>query len=228
MPQSIEHATWQLYETFHIPVNVRRDLRTYDHFSSAHARSLRQEQLLTTYFTQMVDAIRRDLETQDGCWLLEAILQREIPAIHLLDHSAIAYVYAAMFTPDELPRLDAFSIPFSSAYSSSPRGMRYADRHARSCVIDLRSDDMLHIICRTLLMHAALRTRERMTDDMRQEILRLHSIITQLQDQLLGISCQLDAARKAPSEPVQSPEPITVPAPETAGSEPVSPAPAAP
>ena len=41
MAQMRDHATYQLYETYHAPVHVLRDVRTYDHFASAHSRTLR-------------------------------------------------------------------------------------------------------------------------------------------------------------------------------------------
>ena len=194
-----DHATWQLYETYHTPVNVRRDLRTYDHFSSLTARQMRQENLLTTYLTQMIAAIREDIDTRGDCWLLQDILTREVPAIHLLDHSAIAYVYATVFTPEEAPQPDQRTIPYSAAYSTSVGGMRYADRRARTCVIDLRCDDTLHPLCHALRMCAERQREHNQVLALTQERTALLSRITQLQDRILGL--EHDLARFAPAEP---------------------------
>lgn len=219
MPQLIDDATYQLYETYHIPVNVQRDLRTYDHFSSNHSRTLRQEELLTGYLAKMIAAIRQDLNARGDCWLLRAIVQREVPAIHLLDHSAIAYVYASLFTPDELPRLDTRTIPYSSAYSASAGGMRFADRHAKGCVIDLRSDAMLHLLCHALLMYAEKKVMELQIAQLLESHNTLMGQITQLNDSVMGLQHQLMLATAALS---------TAAAEKAAPAEPETPTEAAP
>lgn len=201
MHQPIEHATRELYETYHVPVNVQRDKRTYDHFASAHSRSLRQEQLLTAYMEQMIAAIARDVSTRGDCWLLRAIVQQELPAIHLLDRSAIACVYASIFTPDEQPRLDMRSIPYSAAFSSSAGGMRYADRHARTAVIDLRTDAALHPLCHALLTHARALACERQVAQLQEDALALNHRINALCDQLLGQEHTLHQLEQALSDP---------------------------
>ena len=196
MAQMRDHATYQLYETYHAPVHVLRDVRTYDHFASAHSRTLRQAELLTAYMQQLLEAIRSDVNERGDCWLLRAIVSRELPAIHLLDHSAIACVYAEFFTPEEAPVPDSRSIPYSSAYSSSAGGMLYTDRRARTCVLDLRSDSMLHPLCHALLMHAARKEMERSVFRLTEEKNALGSRITQLSDRILGLERDLAQAQK--------------------------------
>lgn len=209
MTQPIEHATRELYDAYHLPVNVQRDKRTYDHFASAHSRTMRQEQLLTTYMEQMIAAITGDVTTRGDCWLLRAIVQQELPAIHLLDRSAIACVYARIFTPDEQPRPDMRTIPFSAAFSPSAGGMRYADRHARTAVIDLRTDAALHPLCHALLAHARALAREQAAQKLQEEALALNHRITALQDRLLGqerelhrLEAALQAAACTGAEPI--------------------------
>lgn len=197
MLQPIHHATYRLYETYHLPVNVQRDRSTYDHFASSYSRSLRQEELLTAYLTEMTAAIREDIESNGDCWLLRAIVTGEVPTIHLLDHSAIACVYAALFTPEEAPTPDARTIPFSSAFSASAGGMRYADRRARTSVIDLRTDAMLHPLCHALLASASMHALKAENAALREEALHLNSRITGLMDQILGLERSLAALRPA-------------------------------
>ncbi|MBR3763895.1 MAG: hypothetical protein IKK57_05000 [Clostridia bacterium] len=197
MPQPIHHATYRLYETYHLPVNVQRDRSTYDHFASAYSRSLRQEELLTSYLTAMTDAIREDIRHNGDCWLLRAIVTGEVPTIHLLDHSAIACVYAALFTLEEAPVPDGRIIPFSGAFSASAGGMRYADRRARTCVIDLRTDAMLHPLCHALRATASMHTLQAENAALREEALRQNSRITALMDQILGLERSLAALQPA-------------------------------
>lgn len=196
MAQQLDHATCQLYETYHAPVSILRDARTYDHFASAHSRTLRQPELLSAYMEQMINALLADVNHQGDCWLLRAIVNHEIPAIHLLDHSAILYVYASLFAPEELPRLDARSIPFSSSFSSTPGGMLYTDRRARSTVLDLRSNDLLHPICHTLLMYAGRKAGADALQRLQEEKNALNSRITQLSDRILGLERELAALRR--------------------------------
>ena len=200
MAQLIDHATYRLYETCHLPVHVLRDARTYDHFASEHSRSLRQAELLPSYLQQMIQALLSDINTRGDCWLLRAIVSREIPAIHLLDRSAIACVYARLFTPEEAPRLDEYAIPYSSAFSSAPGGMRYSDRHARGCVIDLRNDDMLHLICHALLMYAAQKALQAEVARLEEEKNVLNSRITRQSDRILGLERELNALHSVPGE----------------------------
>lgn len=205
MAQPPDHATSLLYETYHAPVSVMRDARTYDHFASAYSRTLRQQELLTTYMTQMLRALQEDLDTRGDCWLLRAIVNREIPAIHLLDHSAIAYVYTTLFTPEETPRLDSRSIPFTSTFSRSTGGMLYSDRRARSFILDLRSDAMLHPLCHALLMYAAQKARERDLQRLTEEKNALSSRITLLSDRILGLERDLASVRSASAETPEAP-----------------------
>ena len=201
MPQPIHHATYRLYQTYHLPVNVQRDRSTYDHFASSYSRSLRQEELLTAYLTEMTAAIREDVEQRGDCWLLRAIVTGELPTIHLLDHSAIACVYASLFTPEEAPIPDARTIPFSGAFSVSAGGMRYADRRARACVIDLRADAMLHPLCHALRASATMHALKAENAALREESLRQNSRITGLMDQLLGLERELAALQPTPDAP---------------------------
>ena len=196
MAQLLDHTTYQIYETYHTPVSILRDARTYDHFASGHSRTLRQPELLAAYMEQMINAIMQDVNHQGDCWLLRAIVSHEIPAIHLLDHSAILYVYATLFAPEELPRLDARSIPFSSGFSSTPGGMLYADRRARSTVLDQRSNELLHPICHTLLMYARHKAAENAMLRLQEDKNALNSRITQLNDRILGLERELAALRR--------------------------------
>ncbi|MBQ2953711.1 MAG: hypothetical protein IJE07_09175 [Clostridia bacterium] len=187
MNQPADQATLEVYQLYHVPVNVQRDRRTYDHFASAHSRTLRQEQLLTTYLQEMVAAITREVNEGSTCWLLQAIVRQELPAIHLLDRSAIACVYASVFTPQELPRLDTRSIPYSSAFSSSPGGMRYADRNARTAIVDLRADAALHPLCHALLAHARASEQALAASRSGEEARQMHHQLISAYDDALGL-----------------------------------------
>lgn len=221
MAQQLDHATYQIYETYHAPVNVLRDRRTYDHFASGYSRTLRQAELLPDYMEQMIKGLLKDLDNQGDCWLLRAIINHELPAIHLLDHSAILYVYARLFDPDELPRLDTRSVPFSGDFSSTPGGMLYTDRRARSTTLDLRQNELLHPICHALLMYAAYKAGNDAVADLQKENMNLRSRITQLNDQKLGLERQL-ASREQSSgsswffpDPNKQPRLITRPKNDT-------------
>ena len=196
MAQLLDHATYQLYETYHTPVNILNDRRTYDHFASGHSRTLRQPELLPTYMEQMINAILADVNNRGECWLLRAIVTHELPSIHLLDHSAIACVYALLFTPEEAPRPDTRSIPYSSGFSTTPGGMLYTDRRARACVLDLRSDELLHPLCHALLMYAECKAGRDAVQRLMEEQNALNSRITQLTDHILGLERELAALRR--------------------------------
>lgn len=204
MAQLPDHATSQLYEKYHTQVYAHRDTRTYDHFASGHSRTLRQAELLPGYFQELINAILSDLHTMGDCWLLRAVVNHELPAIHLLDHSAIAYVYTSLFSPEELPRLDTRSIPYSSSYSTSAGGMLYADRRARSCVIDLRCDEVLHPLCHALRMYASRKTLQDEIDRLNKENNALHSQITQLNDRILGLEFDCAARRIAENSAIDN------------------------
>lgn len=196
MAQLLDHATCQIYETYHASVSVLHDRRTYDHFASGHSRMLRQQELLPAYMEQMINGLLHDLNSLGDCWLLRAIVNHDLPSIHLLDHSAILYVYATLFAPEELPRLDTRSIPFTTDFSSTPGGMLYADRRARTTVIDLRSNDLLHPICHTLLMYAACKAGTDAMQRLQEEKNALNSRITQLNDRILGLERELAALKR--------------------------------
>jgi len=195
MVQLSEHATFQVYQTYHTPVHISSVTQTYDHFSAGRATPQPQAQLLTGYMQAMIDALQADLNHQGDCWLLRAIVNHDLPAIHLLDHSAIAYVYSTIFTPEETPRLDARSIPYTSGYSRSAGGMLYADRRAKGCVIDLRTSDTLHLICHALLIYADRKALSNEVQRLTDEKNALSSRITQLSDRILGLEHELAAAR---------------------------------
>ena len=194
MAQPLDHATYQLYETYHTPVHVMRDMRTYDHFASAYSHTIRQVELLTSYMQEMINALLQDVNEKGDCWLLRSIISHDLPSIHLLDHSAIAYVYTLLLAPEETPTLDTRSIPYSSAFSRSAGGMLYADRHARACVIDQRTDELLHPLCHALLMYAREKALHAECARLEAEKTALNSRITQLNDQILGLERDLGHA----------------------------------
>lgn len=210
MAQPLDHATYQLYETYHTPVHVMRDVRTYDHFASTYSHTIRQVELLTAYMREMSNAILQDVNEKGDCWLLRSIINHDLPSIHLLDHSAIAYIYTLLLAPDETPTLDTRSIPYSSAFSRSSGGMLYADRHARACVIDQRTDELLHPLCHALLMYAKEKAIHTECARLEAEKTALNSRITQLSDQILGLERDLAhalreldlASRNAADRPV--------------------------
>lgn len=224
MPQPSIHATRLLYDTYHAPVYVQRDLRTYDHFASAHARTMRQQELLTTYMSRMLHALQEDLNTRGDCWLLRAIVQHELPAIHLLDHSAIACVYAMIFTPEEALQPDSRSIPYTSTFSRSPGGMLYTDHRARSFILDLRSDDVLHLICHALLMYAASKARDNDVQRLTSEKNALASHITLLSDRILGLERELALLRSAQPTGEAAADALPIPEPPVEAPEEVPPA----
>ena len=193
MAQPLDHATFQLYQSSHRQVYASRDTLTYDHFSLSRSADVRQAELLTSYMQSMIDALLSDLNQQGDCWLLRAIVSHELPAIHLLDHSAIAYVYSTLFTPEETPTLTGRSIPYSSEFSYSAGGMLYSDRRARTCVIDLRGNGTLHLICHALLMYADRQALLREMQRLEAEKTSLSSRITQLSDRILGLERELTA-----------------------------------
>lgn len=191
MAHFLDHATYQLYQSSHRQVHASRDTLTYDHFSASRSADVRQPELLTGYLQSMIDALLSDLHQRGDCWLLRAIVSHELPAIHLLDHSAIAYVYSTLFTPAETPRLNGRSIPYSGTFSHSAGGMLYTDRRARTCAIDLRGNDTLHLICHTLLMYADRQALARDVERLEAEKTALGSRITQLSDRILGLEHEL-------------------------------------
>lgn len=197
MAQPLDHATFQLYQSSHRQVYASRDTLTYDHFSISRSADVRQAELLTSYLQSMIDALFSDLNQRGDCWLLRAIVSHELPAIHLLDHSAIAYVYATLFTPEETPLLNGRSIPYSGAFSYSPGGMLYTDRRARTCVIDLRGNGTLHLLCHALLMYADRQTLVQKVQRLESEKNALGSRITQLSDHILGLERELAARPQA-------------------------------
>lgn len=197
MPQLHDFATYQVYQTYHKQVHVSRETHTYDHFAASRASELRQNELLTAYMQEMINAILQDVNERGDCWLLRAIVSHELPAIHVLDHSAIAYVYTAAFCPEETPRLDSRSIPYTGGFTASPGGLLYSDRRAKAFTLDLRSSEELHPLCHALLMYAGQQAMKAQVSRLTEEKNALHSQITRLNDQLLGLQRELASVHRA-------------------------------
>lgn len=198
MAQYHEHLTYQLYQSYHKCVHSTPEVQTYMHFgavSRTHAAS--QTELLTGYMKAMVESILADMSRFGDCWLLRAILGYALPAIHLLDFSAILYVYTSVFDPERKPRLNTRSIPYTEAFSRSAGGMRYTDSRALSCTVDLREEQMIHHLCRSLLLHASQHVLQAQLDAFERERIALKSQITGLKDRIFGLERELAAAQKA-------------------------------
>lgn len=201
MAQPTEFSTYQLYQTYHKQVHSSDEAVTYLHFGAVSRTSpLTPAELLTTYMQEMINSLITDVNTRGDSWLLRAIIAHELPAIHVLDFSAVAYVYSLVFCPDETPVPDTRTIPYTSRFSRHPGGMRYSDRKARTCTLDLRASDELQPLCQALLMYAAHRSAQDELDRARQERTALNSTINELRDQIFGLERELKALRESTSD----------------------------
>lgn len=198
MAQPTEFATYQLYQTYHKQVHASDEGATYLHFGAVNRTSpLSQSELLTGYMQQMIGSLLEDMNTRGDCWLLRAIAAHELPAIHVLDYSAVAYVYTAVFCPEEAPVPDTRTIPYTSRFTRAPGGMRYTDHNARTCTLDLRATDELQPLCQALLMHARNRAMQAQLDTLVRERNALGSTINELRDRIFGLEHALAAAQAA-------------------------------
>lgn len=197
MVQANEFATYQLYQTYHKQVHSSDEAVTYLHFGAVSRTSpLSQSELLTNYMQEMINSLLTDVNFHGDSWLLRAIVGHELPAIHVLDFSAVAYVYSTLFCPDEAPVPDTRTIPYTSRFTRAPGGMRYDDRKTRTCTLDLRTTDELQPLCHALLMYARHRAMQDQLDSLTQERAALNSTINELRDQLFGLERELKAARE--------------------------------
>lgn len=198
MAQPHEYLTYQLYQEYHKRVYSTRDVQTYMHFGAvSRTNAASQTELLTGYMKAMIEGIINDMNRFGDCWLLQAILGRELPAVHVLDYSALVYVHTSVFAPEEKPRLNTRSIPYTSEFSGSAGGLLYADPKAPSCTVDIREERLLHHQCRALQLYAqkrALLTRIEAFDAERNA---LNSQITGLNDRIFGLEHELAEARAA-------------------------------
>lgn len=198
MPQAHDHLTRQLYQEYHKQVSSSGDVKTYMHFGSvSRTNAVSQQELLTSYMKRMIDSILGDISQHGDCWLLQAISDYELPAIHVLDASAIMFIHTAVFEPENRPVLNTRSIPYTTQYSSSAGGLLYTDRRALSLTVDIRGERLLHHLCRALRLHARTLAMQGQLDAAQQEKAALNTRINELQDQLFGAQRELTQARKA-------------------------------
>lgn len=198
MAQPHEHRTYQLYQEYHQRVHSTQDVQTYMHFGAvSRTNAASQTELLTGYMKSMIESIIHDMNHFGDCWLLQAILGHEMPAIHVLDYSALNYVHTSVFTPEEKPRLNTRSIPYTSAFSASSGGLLYTDPKAPSYTIDIREERLLHHQCRALQLHAQKKALLACIDAFDSEKAALNSQIAGLKDRIFGLERELTEARAA-------------------------------
>ena len=100
MAQVHEHHTHQLYQEYHQCVHTTEEVQTYMHFGAvSRTNAASQTELLTGYMKAMIEAINHDINHLGECWLVQAILGHELPAIHVLDYSALVHVHTSLFSP---------------------------------------------------------------------------------------------------------------------------------
>lgn len=198
MAHPTEFATYQVYQTYHKQVHTSDETVTYQHFGAVSRTSpLEQTALLTGYMTQMINSLQQELDTLGDSWLLRAIIAHELPEVHVLDFSAVAWVYSAIFCPEVTPVPDSRTIPFTSRFTQAAGGLRYADRKARSTTLDLRATDELQPLCQALLMHAGQHRLHEQLHALTEEKNALNSTIHELRDQVFGLERELASLRSA-------------------------------
>ncbi len=201
MAQAHEHHTYQLYQEYHQCVHTSEGIQTYMHFGAvSRTNAASQTELLTGYMKAMIEAISHDVNHLGNCWLLQAILGHELPSIHVLDYSALVYVHTAVFTPEETPRLNTRSIPFTGEFSRSAGGLLYTDPKAPSCTVDVRQEWLLHHLCRALQLHAQKKALLQRIAAFDEERSALHSQIAGLTDQVFGLKRELSQTRTSQPE----------------------------
>ena len=147
--------TKRIYERYHGSATNRGALLNYQHFSAVRVELISQAQLFTDYLREMIDGVVRELETGYTCWLLRAVTQGALQAVHVLDYSAIMYVYNTVVRPGREPRLDTRWIPYTSRFSDSVAGLMYNDSRIARFTVDLRTDAAFVKACAALLDYAA-------------------------------------------------------------------------
>lgn len=198
MAQTHEYLTYQLYQEYHKRVHSTRDMDTYMHFGAvSRTNAATQTELLTGYMKSMIESIINDMNRFGDSWLLQAILGRELPAVHVLDYSALVYVHTSVFHPDDRPRLNTRSIPYTSEFSGSAGGLLYADPKAPSYTVDIRDERLLHHQCRALQLNAQRKALLARIDASGGEKTALNSQIAGLKDQIFGLEHDLANARAA-------------------------------
>ena len=127
----------------------------------------------------------------------QMILCRSLPAVHVLDHSAIHYVHTAIFSPDDKPRLTNKWIPFTNMYSESVGGLQYADPKATSFTVDIRGESLLHYLAHALQLYAQKKELQRQLAASAGEKAALNSQIAGLKDDLFGLRRELESLQNA-------------------------------
>ena len=198
MAQPHEFLTYQLYQEYHKRVHSTREMDTYMHFGAvSRTNAASQTELLTGYMKAMIESIINDMNRFGDCWLLQAILGHELPAVHVLDYSALVYVHTSVFHPEDRPRLNTRSIPYTSEFSSSSGGLLYADPHAPSYTVDIREERLLHHQCRALQLNAQKKALLARIEATGNDKTALNSQIAGLKDQIFGLEHDLTEARAA-------------------------------
>ena len=198
MAQMHEYHTYKLYQEYHKLVHNGRDRQTYMHFGAvSRTNAASQTQLLTGYMKAMYESIVNDINQFGDCWLMQVILRRELPAIHVLDYSALVHVHTSLFSPDAKAKLNTHSIPYTSAFSSSPGGLLYTDPKAPGYTVDIRDERLLHHQCRALQLYAHKKALLGRISAFDEEKAAMHSQLAEMTDRVFGLERELAESRAA-------------------------------
>lgn len=197
MAQDQEFRTYQLYQRYHKLVYNTRDNQTYMHFGNVARAGLNPTEVLISYIKSMIEDIIKDINSLGDCWLLRAAADRLLPTVHVLDYSAIMYVYDSIFNPSQRPRLDTRSVPYTASLTGTPGGLLYRDPRTFEFSLDNRTGSSLGVICTSLLAYAQSRSLQHQLTAFEHERNTLNSQINHLKDEALGLQHELQATRAA-------------------------------
>lgn len=198
MAQAHEFNTYQVYQRYHKLIHSSHEMQNYMHFGAIpRTNAPSQTEFLPGYLKEMIEGLINDINQFGDSWLLQMILCRSLPAVHVLDHSAIHYVHTAIFAPDDKPKLTNKWIPFTNMYSESVGGLQYADPKATSFTVDIRGESLLHYLAHALQLYAQKKELQKQIAAFVGERAALNSQIAGLKDELFGLRRELESLQNA-------------------------------
>lgn len=192
MAQDQDFRTYELYQKYHKLIYNTRDNQTYSYFANvAREMSLNQPDVLIGYIKSLIEDIIKDINTYGDCWLLQAIVNKTLPAIHVLDYSAVLYVYDSVFAPARRQTLNTRNVPYTASLASTPGGLLYRDPRTAGLPLDNRSVSDFDTKCTALLMHARNKMMEAGNKALKTQVAALNDQVAALKDQLQDMQSAL-------------------------------------
>lgn len=192
MAQDQEFRTYELYQKYHKLIYSTRDNQTYSYFANfAREMAVNQPDVLIGYIKGLIEDIIKDINTHGDCWLLQAIVSKTLPAIHVLDYSAVLYVFDSVFAPTRRQTLNTRAVPYTTSLSNTPGGLLYRDPRTAGLPLDNRNVSDFDTKCTALLMYAKNKQIEASNKALHNQVDALNEKVASLSNQLQDMQAAL-------------------------------------